>query len=370
MPPRPPALVLVVDDDVTTNQLIQHIMRQAGFETRSAYDVAGACAVVDERAPDLTLLDVGLPDGSGLDVCQAMVQHPTTAETPVLLISADDDVATKVRGFDAGAVDYITKPIQRAELLARVRTHLRLREAREKLINLEAERLRRLGDVQEALMPRPEDVPDAHFAVSIQQRAVAGGDFYDVVPLGGRAVDYLVADVSGHDESTALWTSALKTLVTEYATATTPPRDVVIALNRVLARVLPPGLYFTAIYARLNRDAQRLTLVSAGHPEPVIVRRGEPAAAVIELEGDVVGAFADAGFGVREEVVRPGDRFYLYSDGLIEVDGDRATGLARLVAACERVRDLPLADAVAAIRAACGGAGAQADDVVLVGVEV
>ena len=106
--------------------------------------------------------------------------------------------------------DYITKPIVGAEEIARVRTHLRLRQAYEMLAELQAERVQQLASAQRNLMPRPKDFPEARFQVSLRQALAAGGDFYDVIPAGQDSVDYLVADASGHDLAASLWTASLK----------------------------------------------------------------------------------------------------------------------------------------------------------------
>ena len=102
-------LVLIVDDDTTTNQMIQTILTWAGFQTACAFDVAGALAGIREQHPDLILLDVSLPDGSGFEVCRRIQEEPGASQTPVLFISSNEDVSTKVQGFEAGGVDYITK---------------------------------------------------------------------------------------------------------------------------------------------------------------------------------------------------------------------------------------------------------------------
>jgi phosphoserine phosphatase RsbU/P len=101
-------------------------------------------------------------------------------------------------------VDYITKPFAGAEILARVRTHLRLRAAHEALAELEADRVQRLVSSQQSLMPLPEDVPEARFEICIRQALKAGGDFYDVIPSGNRIVDHVVTDASGHDLGVSL----------------------------------------------------------------------------------------------------------------------------------------------------------------------
>ena len=368
-PPRAP-LILIVDDDLTTNRMIQTIVTRAGFQTVCAFDVAGALTQIHDRHPDMILLDVSLPDGSGFDVCRSLHGKPGTSQTPVLFISSHEDVSTKVQGFEVGGVDYITKPVAGAEVIARISTHLRLKQAYESLADLQAERIQRLAGAQEALMPLPDDLPEARFQISLRQVLKAGGDFYDVIPIGNQVVDYLVADASGHDLAASFWTAALKTLLAEYAKPVNSPREVVSSINRVLCRILPEGVFFTLIYARLNRQNGRLSLVNAGHPPAISVPGDGKAPVAAHQDGDVVGAFPDAAFDDRELTLRPGDRFFLYSDGLIETGGTVEEGIQRLVGACSASRKAPLPNMVASVVREVTTGVAVEDDIVLMGVEV
>jgi phosphoserine phosphatase RsbU/P len=363
-------LILIVDDDVTTNRMIQSVLSRAGFETRCAFGVAEALAATDKWKPDLILLDVTLPDGSGLDLCRELQTRPGASWTPILFISLHDDVLTKIKGFEAGGVDYITKPVAGAEVIARVSTHLRLKQAYESLAELQAERIQRLAGAQEALMPQPGDFPGARFHISLRQALKAGGDFYDVVPAGNQIVDYLVADASGHDLAASYWTAALKTLVNEYANPANSLRDVVHSINGALNHILPEGVFFTLVYARLNRRNGRLSLVNGGHPPAIVVPGDGKDAVVVYQTGDVIGAFRDATFDLKEMRVRPGDRFLLYSDGLIETWGGFQDGVRRLVDACIARREVPLETMVQSVVSDVTTADRVRDDIVLMGVEV
>ena len=350
--------------------MIQTILAWAGFQTASAFDVAGALAGVREQHPDLILLDVSLPDGTGLDVCRRIQGEPGASQTPVLFISSNEDVTTKVQGFEAGGVDYITKPLAGAEVIARVRTHLRLKQAYETLAELQAERIQRLATAQGALMPQPADLPEACFFVSLNQVLKAGGDFYDVVPVSHRVVDYMVADASGHDLAASFWTAALKALMAEYATPVNRPQDVVCSMNSALLRILPQGVFFSIIYARLNRQNGRLSLINAGHPPAILVPGNGKEAVWVHQEGDVAGAFADVNFDAKELTVRPGDRFLMYSDGLIESAGNREEGLRRLAAACTSWRGESLENMVPSVVREVTASLRLQDDIILMGVEV
>jgi sigma-B regulation protein RsbU (phosphoserine phosphatase) len=314
--------------------------------------------------------DLNLPDGSGFDVCRRLQSEQGTSRIPVLFISSHEDVPTKLKGFEAGGVDYITKPVAGAEVIARVSTHLRLKQAYETLAELEAEKIQRLAGAQEALMPQPADIPEARFCVSLNQVLNAGGDFYDVIRVGDQVFDYLVADTSGHDLAASFWTASLKTLLNEYANPANSVRDILGFVNSSLCRILPAGVYFTIVYARLNRRSGRLSIACAGHPPALLIPADCSELVLVRQEGDVVGAFPDAAFGVTELTVRQGDRVFLYSDGLIEIGGSRDEGLQRLtdfsLASRSAKLDTMISDIVRGVTA---GAVPQ-DDIVLMGVEV
>jgi signal transduction histidine kinase/DNA-binding response OmpR family regulator len=118
--------ILVVDDDLPSLRLLSGILAEQGYQVRSARNGATAIMMIGAEVPDLILLDIQMPDMNGFQVCEQLKQRPDTMNIPVLFISAGDDVANKVKGFEIGAVDYITKPFQEPEILARIKTHLNL----------------------------------------------------------------------------------------------------------------------------------------------------------------------------------------------------------------------------------------------------
>jgi sigma-B regulation protein RsbU (phosphoserine phosphatase) len=360
--------VLIVDDDPTTRRMLERILKNIGVQTSSAEDGERGIRLAMEQTPDLVLLDVHLPDTDGFTVCAQLKKSPSSASTPVLFISGNDDVQAKVRGFDVGGVDYITKPLAGAEVIARVRTHLRLKRAYDTVERLQSERLSRLEATQKLIFPTPASLPGARFAVSMTQLSGAGGDFYDVIQVAERVFDYIVADASGHDVGTALWTTVLKTLVREYATSVDAPVEILRRVNASLRRILPSGQFFTVVYARLNRATGRLTVVNGGHPAAQYQRAGEPAR-LLRLTGDVVGAFATADFEHCEIPLAPGDRFFLYTDGLVEVGSTSEAGIARLLDSGAATRDLALDAAVEAMVKHTVDGRPAVDDVVLLGVE-
>lgn len=127
------ATVLIVDDTPANLSVLLQCLGDAGHHVLVAEDGEEALELMARRTPDLVLLDVMMPGIDGFETCRQLKQNPATAEVPVIFMTALTDTREKLQGFAAGAVDYITKPIQHEEALARVSTHLSLRKLQRQL---------------------------------------------------------------------------------------------------------------------------------------------------------------------------------------------------------------------------------------------
>jgi sigma-B regulation protein RsbU (phosphoserine phosphatase) len=315
-----------------------------------------------------------MPDENGFDTCRKLKDDPVTADIPIIFMTSQSDIQSKVEGFELGAVDYITKPYMPAEVLGRVRVHIRLRTAMAAFIESQIARLKQLTIAQQSIMPSPADYPEAGFEVFYQSAHEAGGDFYDVLLAGVEVFDYVVADVSGHDLGSSLATSALKALLHQGRATFSPPMETLRMVNNVLASAFPEEIYVTLAFARLNRQRRRMTIISAGHPQGILVKSSGEITLLPGI-GDVLGAFDLINLTAHEVPVAKGDRFLLYTDGLIEMDGNepisRDKGLDRLIALCEKTRTLALKDMVETIpKEIIGHVGTPPDDILFLGVEV
>ena len=127
--------LLIVDDKPQNLRLISDFLAEQGFELMLTRSGAQALEKIELAMPDLVLLDVTMPEMDGFEVCRRLKDNARTAALPVIFMTALDDTAHKVEGFRLGAVDYITKPIQREELLARIRHHLQLHSLQKELLS-------------------------------------------------------------------------------------------------------------------------------------------------------------------------------------------------------------------------------------------
>ncbi|NJP07088.1 MAG: response regulator [Chloroflexaceae bacterium] len=125
--------ILVVDDQSANLYLLVAMLQQEGYRVLSVSNGPMALKSARTNPPDLILLDICMPHMDGYETCQHLKQHETTRDIPVIFFSALDDIDDKVRGFEVGGVDYITRPFQIAEVLVRVATHLSLRQMHHQL---------------------------------------------------------------------------------------------------------------------------------------------------------------------------------------------------------------------------------------------
>ncbi len=154
--------ILIVDDVPDNLHLLSKLLSQQGYEIRKAINGAMALASAQADPPDLILLDIRMPEMDGYEVCQNLKANKATQDIPVIFLSALDDVLDKVKAFGVGGVDYITKPFQTEEVLARIDMQLRLRHLQQQL----AEHNQQLQQLNQALMTSNQELEQFAYAVS------------------------------------------------------------------------------------------------------------------------------------------------------------------------------------------------------------
>jgi sigma-B regulation protein RsbU (phosphoserine phosphatase) len=262
-----------IDDDPTSVVVLEGMLNKEGIGTFYATGGAEGRSLVKAEHPDLVLLDIYMPDESGFDTCRIIKDDPETADIPIIFITSKTDAPSKLKGFELGAVDYITKPYLAAEVMARVRVHIRLRQSVRSYLEAQVSRLRQLTEAQEAFLLSPQDLPEAGFAVAYRPAHEVGGDFYDVIHSGEGLFDYIVADVSAHDLGASLATSALKALLHQGKSALYTPLETIRMTNQVVFSAFPREFSLSMAYTRLNRRKGLLSLICAGHPDMLLLRR-------------------------------------------------------------------------------------------------
>ncbi len=210
-----PDSILVVDDSRVSRRLLHGILSREGFEVQEAASGRDGIAMASAEPPGLILLDIDMPEIDGFEVCGALKGNPSTSEVPIVFLSSLDQAVQKVRGLELGAADYVTKPFDRAEVLARVKTQLRLSGLTRSLRAVNRELVRQRESLDE----------DLHAAAEIQRSLLPtmdrkrgplemtwrympctsiGGDIFNVLELTDEETALYVADVAGHGVPSAL----------------------------------------------------------------------------------------------------------------------------------------------------------------------
>ncbi|MCP4106845.1 MAG: response regulator [Desulfobacteraceae bacterium] len=127
------SFILIVDDNPANLQLLGHILRENKYKTAIAKDGSKALSFINKKIPDLILMDAMIPETGGFEVCRLLKACDAGKDIPVIFLSPHTDSFEKIKCFEAGGSDYITKPFQKEEIIAKVKTHLELKLSQEKL---------------------------------------------------------------------------------------------------------------------------------------------------------------------------------------------------------------------------------------------
>ena len=315
--------LLLVDDNPTNLQVLYQTLETTGCKLLVAKNGETALSIAQKASPDLILLDIMMPGIDGFEVCRRLKADPATAAIPVIFLSALTDTKDKVQGLQLGAVDYVSKPFQPDEVIARVNTHLTIhrlkREVEKKKDALENE-LKIVSDVQRRLLPKKvPGILGLKLAVHYETSLYAGGDYYDIVKMQDNQWGFLVADAEGHSAPAAVMMAMTCALFRSYPRPPTEPGELLYFLNDHLCKVADPS-FVTALYVVYDADRHTLKIARAGHPPPMICRStGQKA-----IEVDCSGVFPmgvdpyDQVPPVTEAELKPGDRILMYTDGVTE----------------------------------------------------
>lgn len=354
--------VLLVDDNPDNLRILINTLKGSDFKLLVARDGESALAIARKANPELILLDIMMPGIDGYEVCRQLKSHSETEHIAIIFLSALDDTRDKVKAFELGAVDYIAKPFQAEEVIARVGTHMKIRRLEKRLslrnreLELANERMSRDLNaairVQQALLPASlPEVRDIRLAWEFKPCEELAGDSLNVYMIDDRYMGLYVLDVSGHGISAALLAVTVTrslmprmdrtSLVTEMDesglyTVVSPAR-VAARLNAIYPIENNGMLYFTLIYGVLDTWNYRLKFVTAGHPGPVVVSAAKKAQ-WIDVPAYPIGVVEQPGYEDSEVSLDSGDRVYFFSDGLFEEcnPAGEAFGRERLCQAINR----------------------------------
>ncbi|MEZ5911149.1 MAG: SpoIIE family protein phosphatase [Paracoccaceae bacterium] len=341
--------VLVVDDSRAQRMVLSASLKRWGYAVTEAASGAEALDICRDRPVDMVLSDWVMPGIDGLEFCRRFRGLPREGYGYFILLTSKSEKAAVALGLEAGADDFLTKPVAPDELRARIAAGERIlrmeRELSEKnrLVSSALAEIRQLYDaldrdlaearnLQQSLVRDRQGIfPGAEISLLLRPSGHVGGDLVGYFPVGGTRVGIFSLDVSGHGVASALLTARLAGLLSSAAPdqcialernaegrfSGRQPADVARRLNAILLNEIETDQYLTLLYAILDLDTGGVEMVQAGHPHPA-VQRADGRLETVGHGGMPIGLLADADYETVTLRLHPGDRMLLLSDGITE----------------------------------------------------
>lgn len=315
--------VLVADDDASTRFLIQRVLEREGYEIVTAADGLEALARFGETSPDILLTDYAMPEMNGVELCRIISTAPPGRFVPIIMLTGGDDPGLLVRSLEAGALEFLSKPIKPDELRSRVRAIAALAHSHNALAEAQAEVEQELGIVKHLLerVTRPGLLTlPPHFAMeTIQTRRINGDACAFHETLAGVAFG-LLCDATGHGLVAGVSTLPVVEAFNAMAAKDSPLETIYLEVNRKLMRLLPTGRFACLLLLRLDSRAGTLQVLNAGMPDVLHLDAASSALRRLQSLNLPAGVVLEPPPPRLEECsVQAGDRIFACSDGLLDL---------------------------------------------------
>ncbi|NJC97075.1 MAG: hypothetical protein C3F07_09385 [Anaerolineales bacterium] len=326
--------ILIVDDEPFNVDYLEQELEDSNCETVSAVNGREALDKVQAESPDLILLDIMMPVMDGFEVLRHLKADAAVRDIPVIVISANNDLQSVVKGIQLGAEDYLPKPFEPTLLQARISSSLekkRLRDV-ERLYLKSLERELDIGHrIQQGFLPSElPRVKGWEIAAYFQAAREVAGDFYDAFLLPDGNLLGVVGDVCDKGVGAALFMTLFRSLIRVTATTnvlraagetnawTHAERlgHVVSFTNNYIAETHCEANMFATLFVGIfDLQAGTLTYANCGNEHPLLLRDGK-VAATLPPTGPVVGLFSDARFAIKEIPIERDDLLVAFTDGI------------------------------------------------------
>jgi len=344
--------ILVVDDDKLVLKYLSLLLKREGYNSVITAD-SGALGLelLKNRRPDLILQDIMMPDMDGFECCRHVRANELDNRVPIIVMTAMTHDDALARSIDAGATDFVSKPIRSFEILSRIRSALTLKQSfdhmeeelmkrkqAEERIRQQNELLRNAYDEIESLYQRlqrdyeiagevfirvaPADHSGFPNIRSISAPAsIVGGDLLLLAPRPSGGMHLLLGDFTGHGLSAALGAIPVADIFHRMSENDYPISEIIEEMNRRLRAILPTGLFFCACFVALNSTYDTLTVWNGGMPDVLLVGAQGGIKKRFSSTNLPLGVVETERLVTKGQVVHvaKGDLAYVYSDGIIEV---------------------------------------------------
>jgi phosphoserine phosphatase RsbU/P len=326
--------ILIVDDEPFNVDYLEQELEELHYATATAANGQEALDKVQSESPDLVLLDIMMPVMDGFEVLTRLKANPSTRDIPVIVISADSNLQSVVRGIKLGADDYLPKPFEPTLLHARISSCLEKKGLRD-LQQLYLKGLERELDIAREIQMGflPSELPKVdswEIAAYFKAAREVAGDFYDAFMLPNGNLVCVIGDVCGKGVGAALFMTLFRSLIR--ATCTTDVfcsskdapvltsaerlRHVITFTNQYIAETHGDANMFATVFIGMF-DLQNgaLAYINCGNEPPLLLRNGCLAASLLPT-GPVIGVFPEMEFPAKEIVMEKNDLLVAFTDGI------------------------------------------------------
>jgi serine phosphatase RsbU (regulator of sigma subunit) len=327
--------ILIVDDEPFNVDYLEQELEDLNYVTATAINGQDALEKIVSESPDLVLLDIMMPIMDGFSVLEKVKADPAIRNIPIIVISANNDLQSVVKGIQLGAEDYLPKPFEPTLLKARIQSSLEKKHLRDMqdlyLKSLERE-MNIARDIQKEFLPAQlPDVPGWEIASYFEAAKEVAGDFYDAFTLPDGTLTFLVADVCGKGIGAALFMTLFRSLIhaASISDQFSPGQEqkslspaerlqhVISLTNNYVAETHEESNMFATVFIGiLDPVSGKLSYINGGNEPPLIVGKDGKVHATLTRTGPAIGAIAQAKFTVKETTLASDDLLVAFTDGI------------------------------------------------------
>ncbi len=324
-------IILIIDDTEDNLLLASRMLKRNGYEVLTSNSGKNALSILENTIPDLVLLDFTMPEMNGVEVCKVLKSIEKTRLIPIIFLSGNNSSDNVVSGLEAGAVDYISFPFKESEIMARIKTHL-------KISSLEQENASQLKKIQDIYKIMEDELEIARkiqrtivemkfplsteFCITSYYKPVSkvGGDLISYNRRIDGSLDFFFGDISGHGVSAALLSGMYVLAFDISSRFDSRPKEHLLIINDMIAK-FAKDFFLSAILVRYLPSTKKIIYSYAGH-HPMLVIRGNE---IISLpgSGNPLNIFPEIHLSENTFQLLTGDKLFLFSDGLFEFWQDK-----------------------------------------------
>ncbi len=315
--------ILAIDDSRLNRAIIKKTLTELNMKVDEAVDGVDGLNALRNKKYDLVLVDIIMPRLDGFGFLSKFKEVVGNNFVPVILMTGSDDLNSKIKGLRIGADDFLLKPLNEKELVARVLSLLRLKSVHDELYDrnlLLQKELEIAKRVQQFIIPKDfSQIPYPTVSGRYLPIEDLGGDFFDCYQLSNDKSGFLIADVTGHGIPAALVMSMAKMMFSIYAMRHQSTGDLFATVNTQLCGLMLDSQFITAFFIIYNPENRTISYSNAGHTRALFYRKSKNKVVALDAKGFFLGISKDTIYEEKTLMIESGDKILLYTDGITEI---------------------------------------------------